>query len=601
MPTAGGRSTRRSRSPDVPLGLLEAPSATDATFRVLGPLEAHRGNRTCNLGGRRQKMVLAVLLANANRVVSRDALIEAVWAGSPPSAAKTSLHTYLSHLRAEMGRDVIEHADGGYLMAVDRDELDALQFAHLVEVGGARLSEDPKDAAECLDRALQLWRGSAFGELGCEPALLVEVAHLSELRLAAEEKRIDAHLMLGHHEMVTRDLVTLVRENPYRERLQGQLMLALYRSGRQADALRSFADARRCYADELGIDPSPHLWSLEERILTHDSSLLFPAEKTVAVMAAELESTSRRFALPDRAVATLTRPPPRPPLETESPSGLWSDDKRHPRRSRRRGIAASVSGALLVGGLAALLPWGVGWERPDAPRSECLSMSVLPTGWWPGDSTSADVMAAHDATLVGHSDYGEGLVDEGFALSGLGYVDIPHDPELDIGTNDFSLDLWVRFDSTQGEQILAEKWIQKFGTTSVGWTFTKHAHNSLGFYTEGPYGAFGVSSDQLRIPTDRWIHVAAVRRSDTLELFLGGLLVASYEEKGSSSYDIRSASSIKLGHRGDLYDTPGSADSRGMYLAGEIDEVHIWSGTALSFGEIRGLVEARDEGVCPPD
>lgn len=257
-------------------------------------------------------------------------------------------------------------------------------------------------------------------------------------------------------------------------------------------------------------------------------------------------------------------------------------------------------GALLLGGLVAVVTWSAGWGGPGRPQTECSRLSVLPTGWWSGNGTSADVMGANDATLIGHAGYGTGLVDQAFALSGVGYVEIPHHPELDIGMTDFAVDVWVRFDSTQGEQILAEKFIQKFGTTSIGWTFTKLADDTLAFYADSPYGNLGVTSEQLHIPTDRWIHFAAVRRSDTIELFMGGLVVASYEERRSGSYDFRSDSSIKLGHRGDVYDTPGSTDSRGFFLAGDIDEAHIWEGAALTFSEIRGLVEAGDAGACPP-
>ena len=563
-------------------------------FGILGPVVAYRGLDRRELGGRRQRMVLAVLLAQSNCVVSRDGLIEAVWGGNPPPAARTSLYTYLSHLRDILGRHSIQHVDGGYMIAADSETLDVLEFTRLVETGSTQLQSDPKGAADSFDRALNLWRGPPFGDLGDEPGLVIERAHLSELRLAAEEKRVDAYLVGGRHEKVIGDLAVLIEENPFRERFQAQLMLALYRSGRQADSLRAFAEARRRFAEELGIDPSPPLWRLEERILSHDSSLLYPLGDGVAAVAAELNLTAASLKPTEAAVVTRSRRHG-PERDNDRPSKEPTSPNQAPARIRTTTVLVS---AAVVIGLAISLT-----GSPEAPASNqrrpgCAAMLAEPTAWWSGDGTTEDVMRAADATLVGYAMYGSGIVEEAFTLPGSGWVDIPDDIALDPGTADFTLDLWARFESTNREQILAEKWVQRYGAPSVGWTFQMHPEGILGFYTDGSSGNFSIQAEQGQIPIDEWIHFAVIRRSDTLELFVNGLVAASYHQPGAQSYDIGSTSSLKLGHRGDQYDTPGAEGTQDMNLIGDIDEVHLWSGTALTTEEIGSLVDAGASGLC---
>jgi DNA-binding SARP family transcriptional activator len=304
-------------------------------------------------------MVLAVLFASSNRVVSRDELIERAWNGSPPPAAKTSLFTYVSHLRGELGSDAIKQLDGGYLVKVDPDNLDALEFARLIDSGSASLSSNPAGAAESFDRALRLWRGPPFGDLGDEPALLLERAHLVELRLVAEEKRADAYLMLGRHETVVGELSSLVEQNPFRERFLSQLMVALYRSGRQADALRVFSDARRRFAEELGVDPSPPVWALEERILAHDSALLFPPDQALSIGARGVQPVTSTLAPQETAVARLPQSPGEY-FESEAPAA----GETAPKRAKRwRRFVAVIVGVLIVGGLAG----AVTWSTRDSP------------------------------------------------------------------------------------------------------------------------------------------------------------------------------------------------------------------------------------------
>jgi DNA-binding SARP family transcriptional activator/WD40 repeat protein len=226
-------------------------------------------------------MVLAVLLSRCNRVVSRDALIEAVWAGDPPDAARTTLHSYLSNLRAELDDGLVRSGEG-YRVDASPENFDALRFEGLVDTASGLIDSEPKEALRLLHEGLALWGGDAYGDLNGEPDLAAEIARLDELRLVAVEYRIEAELALRRHRQVVGELETLVREHPFRERLVELQMLALYRAGRQADALRAFSRSRTILAEELGIDPSAALRDLEQRILEQDPGLTLtqPPEPT---------------------------------------------------------------------------------------------------------------------------------------------------------------------------------------------------------------------------------------------------------------------------------------------------------------------------------
>ena len=252
----------------------QAGSATiaDVEYRVLGPLSAHLEGVAQRLGGRRQRTVLAVLVARANTVVGQDALIDAVWAGEPPESARQTLHTYVSTLRKALGGQ-IERTGDGYLLQIERPNLDSFRFEDMVESARPLVDSAPAEAIAMLQEALGMWRGRAFGDLDGEPALANEVIRLEEARLSALELRIQADLMLGNHAAVVQELEALTREHPYRERLRADLMLALYRSGRQADALRVYRQTRNVLAEELGIDPTHELQGLEEQILNQSPDL----------------------------------------------------------------------------------------------------------------------------------------------------------------------------------------------------------------------------------------------------------------------------------------------------------------------------------------
>ncbi len=248
-------------------------------FRVLGPLEVVDGERAIELGGSKQRSVLAMLVLRAGRVVSTEALVDGLWGDAPPTTAAKSLQVYVSRLRKTLGDDVIVTRAPGYMLDAGPDAIDVVRVEALVE--RAR-GESSFDAASTLSTALALWRGPGLEDLADEPFAQVEVARLEELRWSALEDRIDADLALGKHAALVPELETVSRSHPYRERLVGQRMLALYRSGRQTEALAVYRDARTRLMDEIGIEPDPDLRDLERRILSQDRSLAAPASPDAA-------------------------------------------------------------------------------------------------------------------------------------------------------------------------------------------------------------------------------------------------------------------------------------------------------------------------------
>src|SRR5436309_5789456 len=241
-------------------------------FRILGPLQVLDEGREVRLGGAKQRALLALLLLDPNRVVSRDRLIDELWNTDPPDTAATALQVYVSQLRKALGRDLILTQPPGYLVRVSDGELDLDRFEQLV--AKAR-GEESAEAARLLREALGLWRGAPLAELG-DSFARAERARLEDQRLAALEQRIEAELPLGRHAELVPELEGLVREQPLRERLRGQLMLALYRCGRQADALEVYRTGRRLLDEELGLKPDDELQRLERAILNHDPSLESP-------------------------------------------------------------------------------------------------------------------------------------------------------------------------------------------------------------------------------------------------------------------------------------------------------------------------------------
>ena len=240
-------------------------------FRILGPLEVAEGGRLVRLQAAKLRSLLGILLVRAGETVSTDGLVDALWPERPPATARKLAQIYISQLRrAGVGGRIVTRSPGYALVLGDDDVLDRNRFEELTV---PRPDAGPAEAAERLREGLALWRGPALAEFRFEPWAQTETARLEELRLTALELRIEADLALGRHQEVVAELDALVSDEPLRERLRRQLMLALYRSGRQADALEVYRVGRRVLVDELGIEPSEDLQRLEQAILRQDESL----------------------------------------------------------------------------------------------------------------------------------------------------------------------------------------------------------------------------------------------------------------------------------------------------------------------------------------
>jgi DNA-binding SARP family transcriptional activator/predicted ATPase len=251
-------------------------------FRILGPLEVIESGHGLALGAAKQQAVLAVLLLHPNQVVSISRLVDELWGEAPPATGAKVVQGYISSLRKILGPDTIATRAGGYLARVEPDRLDANRFESLAAEGRAFLSNDPARAVERFQRALSLWRGPPFEGLELMSVARSEAQRLVEEQLTAVEQRIEAELVLGRHADLVQLLPRLVAENPYRERLRSHLMLALYRCGRQVEALAIYRDTRQLLISELGMEPSRELQLLQERILARDPDLEAPQPAEVA-------------------------------------------------------------------------------------------------------------------------------------------------------------------------------------------------------------------------------------------------------------------------------------------------------------------------------
>jgi DNA-binding SARP family transcriptional activator len=250
-------------------------------FRILGPLEVLDEGRVLTLGGSKQRALLALLLVHANETLTPDRLIDELWGERPPATAAKTLQAHVSRLRKALGADhgAVVTRPHGYEFRLEPGCVDAYRFERLVGEGrGALATGRPQRALVKLQEALALWRGPPLADLAYEPFAQREIARLDELRIAALEQLIETRLALGGHAELVGELETLIDEHPYRERLRAQLMLALYRSDRQADALQAYQDARRTLVEELGIEPGERLRELERAILAQDPALHLTAE-----------------------------------------------------------------------------------------------------------------------------------------------------------------------------------------------------------------------------------------------------------------------------------------------------------------------------------
>ena len=298
--------------------MVRSPVGTGVIeFRILGPLEVHEGGRLVPLGGAKQRALLAILLLNANEVVTSDRLIDELWAQAPTNTAAKGLQGYVSGLRkalgGERGRELLVTRPPGYAIELEPEQLDLERFERMRgEARAALAANDPARASAKLREALSLWRGPPLADFAYDPFARAEIDRLEELRFATLEERIEADLALGRHADVVGELEALVRAQPLRERLRGQVMLALYRGGRQAEALQAYREARAVLVEELGIEPGRELRELHEAILRQDPGLQparpvahQPVNPAPALRARRGESPPRRgsFVGRDREIA----------------------------------------------------------------------------------------------------------------------------------------------------------------------------------------------------------------------------------------------------------------------------------------------------------
>ena len=314
-------------------------------FCLLGPLEVRSDGQTLELGGEKQRVLLAMLLLEANRVASTDRLIEAIWDGRPTATAAKGLQVLVSQLRKVLGKERIRSRPLGYTLTVEPGELDLDRFLALKAEG--RIAE-----------ALAVWRGPPLADFAYHRFAQSEIARLEDLRLAAVEDRIDDDLARGRHSELVGELESLTREHPGRERLIGQLLLALYRSGRQADALEAYQAARRALVDELGIEPGPRLRRLQQQILRQDAALdLASAQPDTASRgpfvgrAAELAELAAAFADAAAGRGRLVL------LEGEPGIGKSALADAFTRTARERGAAILAGRCWEAGGAPAFWPW----------------------------------------------------------------------------------------------------------------------------------------------------------------------------------------------------------------------------------------------------
>jgi len=270
---------------------------TDLAVDILGPLRVSRAGAAVRLGAARQQALLALLALHPGEALTTDRLVEELWDGTAPETAGKIVQIYVSELRKALGRDAISTRGGGYALELDPDRIDARRFEQLAASGAHR-------------DALDLWRGQALADFRYERWAHTEAQRLEELRVAVLEDRIDADLAAGGHSALAGELEALVAEHPLRERLRGQQILALYRSGRQADALAAYREARRVLVEELGIEPSQQLRRLEQAILAQDSSLDeaaaepdLPQRKTVTALWVEARAADPEASSPELEAA----------------------------------------------------------------------------------------------------------------------------------------------------------------------------------------------------------------------------------------------------------------------------------------------------------
>jgi len=325
-------------------------------YRILGPLEAAVDGQPARLGGPKQRAALVLLLCHPNTVVPASRLVDGLWGDDPPGSAANLVQGYVSGLRKALGKEAIETRGAGYLARLEPGALDLQRFERRAHEGSSALErDDPAGAAASLSDALGLWRGPALADLADEPALGGVISRLEELRVLALERRVEAELALGRHVDVVAELEGLVAEHPLRERPRGLLMTALYRSGRQAEALEAYRATRAMLVGELGIEPGAWLTELNRAILRQDARLTHPVperevvhhpRRSLLVIALALERLEPLAAL----AAPLAREPSRELLlmTTVATSGELGDASLRANDVRARLVADGVEARAAV-------------------------------------------------------------------------------------------------------------------------------------------------------------------------------------------------------------------------------------------------------------
>jgi DNA-binding SARP family transcriptional activator len=458
-------------------------------FLILGPVEARDERRAVRLGGSKQRALLAILLLRAGEVVSTDRLIQGLWGEDPPSTAPKMVQVFVSRLRSSLeeggAQRVLFTQPPGYVLHIEPDQLDVARFESLAASARAVIDSDPGTASSTLRQALDLWHGAPLADVALEPFAAAAIVRLDELHLSALEDRVDADLALGRQADLVAELRDLVGSNPLRERLRGQLMLALYRSGRQAEALEVYRDGRAALADVLGIDPGPELQRLETAILRQDprSSRLRSLSLPLRAEAKEQWSKTRgRRARPGPGSAgggrrrRGARPPRGGAHRPRRAPGTRNDD--HARGQFGRGRECASSGIVAdvpVGSEPASSPPPVarsGWEpdgpnrhpdrravaRPDQdvrPRGRAVSVDASDNHVWIGDGYTGrlyQIIAAYDqlsspfypgpvvpgqvATASPSGDLWVGLADGGLVNAAS---NVTNTGELSLGTGELRI------------------------------------------------------------------------------------------------------------------------------------------------------------------
>ena len=476
------------------------------TFKILGPLEVVRDGESLPLGAAKQRALIACLLLHPNEAVSTDRLIDELWGQEAPSSAEHMLHVYVSRLRKILegqGEQVLVTRAPGYLIQLgEGDVLDSAQFEALVRRVRGVAREDPAEALDLLERALGMWRGPALADFAYEAFAQGPAGRMEELRAVAEEERAGALLALGRHQDAIPELDSLVTRYPLREHLRAQQMLALYRAGRQADALAAFQAARQTLAAELGVDPGPELRSLEEAVLRHDPG--------------------------------LRAEPSRPP-EAASTAGGRGPPEAGPSRRRRATVAVGGALLVLVVAVAALISRSTSTDEGTLAGASATDSA---TGSVPGSATgtlqlrwteagSDDLRGPGDQKILGAARTPSGYL--AFGYTTVPSTDPTGEPDLDAALWQGTPGDWTMISSASppasGNQRVTDAVVFRSGIVLVGSDESEGDFDAAVWVSSGDPGVWSRSdplSAGLRKQQDQFIRAVAVIKPRLIAVGSGG-------------------------------------------------------------------------------